>query len=481
MFRKLYRDHWLLGVFKDTMPLRKWFRFFGGAFAASLFATHKVKGQSQDPLVVSGNFWIDIQVDEGGAPESWEGSHPLSPFSLANVITGNLFTQIPIVAFSGRGLDVSLTLFHNSSSASSLLPFGYGWTHSYRWRIDIDPLTEDAILTRETGKKHRYTYDWLTDTYIPPAGIYDDLVRNSDNTWTLTFKNQTKMHFAANGRLNSIVDPNGNRVTLSYDASGRLTQVQEASGKVLSLGYQGTDTKVRTITDPRGKVWQFSYNALNDLSSITDPMGFVFSFSYDSNHRITAITDKRGKVWSYGYDANGKVVFAKHPDTGTTQISLAWDNLGVTITDQDNITVRYEKTSAGELGKVIAAFGTLNLTTTYNYDSKHNITKVTTPRNNVWQYGYDGNGNLTSVKDPLNRTTTMTYDSKNNLTSVTTPSGKTTSYEYDAKNNLIKVTDALGNITNYTYDAYGNRTSQTIKWEHDFVWLQCFWRFDFHN
>ena len=146
MFRKLYRDHWLLGVFKDTMPLRKWFRFFGGAFAASLFATHKVKGQSQDPLVVSGNFWIDIQVDEGGAPESWEGSHPLSPFSLANVITGNLFTQIPIVAFSGRGLDVSLTLFHNSSSASSLLPFGYGWTHSYRWRIDIDPFTEAAIL-----------------------------------------------------------------------------------------------------------------------------------------------------------------------------------------------------------------------------------------------------------------------------------------------------------------------------------------------
>ncbi|MDW8030048.1 MAG: hypothetical protein RMK94_16850, partial [Armatimonadota bacterium] len=208
---------------------------------------------------------------------------------------------------------------------------------------------------------------------------------------------------------------------------GRLTQVQEASGKVLSFGYSSGsggggepiesefgggslsgDPKVMTVTDPRGKVWQFFYDAYGNLNSITDPIGFSISFSYDSYRRITSITDKRGFVWQYGYDANGKVLWSKHPNTGNTQISLSWDNFGVTITDQDGVKVRYEKTSAGELGKVIVGYGTLNLTTQYAYDQDHNIVQVTTPKGNVWQYSYDGKGNLLSVTDPLGRTTTMT-------------------------------------------------------------------------
>ena len=387
MVRNLYRDHWLLGAHRDLTTRREWFRLLGSSLAASLLAA-KVKGEETFTAALA---------DEGGAPESWEGSHPLSPFSLVNVITPNLFTKIPTVSFSGRGLDVSLTIFHNSSASSSLQPFGYGWRHSYFWEIKEDWETGDAILIRDTGRKHRYTYDWLTDTYIPPAGIYDDLVKNPDGTWTLTFKNQTKMHFNASGRLTSLVDPNNNQVSLSYDANGRLTQVQEASGKVLSFGYQGSDTKVTTVTDPRGKVWQFSYDAYGNLSSITDPMGFVLSFTYDGNHRITSITDKRGFVWSYGYDANGKVVWAKHPDTANTKVSLSWDTNGVTITDQDGVKVRYEKNQKGELDKVIVGYGTLNLTTQYFYDSNHNIVQLVTPKGNVWNYTYDSKGNLTFI------------------------------------------------------------------------------------
>ncbi|WKU16488.1 DUF6531 domain-containing protein [Fervidibacter sacchari] len=386
-------------------------------------------------------------------------------------------------SLSGRGLSVSLTIFHNSASSSSLQPFGYGWTHSYNWKIQQDSQTGDAIVIRGTGRKHRYTYNAQSGTFTPPSGVYDELVRHPDGTWTLTFKDQTKMNFDGSGKLVSIVDKNGNQVTLSYDNHGRLTQVQEASGKVLSFGYANSgsegsggsggfegefgggefvDTKIRTVTDPRGKVWQFSYDAYDRLTSITDPMGFVISFSYDAYHRITSITDKRGFVWQYGYDSNGKVIWAKHPDTGNTQISISWDNIGVTITDQDGVKVRYEHNDVGELVKVITGYGTLNLTTQYAYDENHNLIQLTTPRGYVWQYGYDSKGNLTSVTDPLGRTTTMTYDEKNNLTSVTTPSGKTTHYGYDDRGNLVEVQYALGNITSYTYDAYGNRTSQTI-------------------
>jgi hypothetical protein len=167
MWRGLYRDHWLLGAYKDT--------------------------KTQSAAII---------IDEGaGSPESWEGSYPLSPFSSLNLSTGNLFTSIPIVSFSGRGLSVSLPLFHNSASSSSLQPFGYGWTHSYNWKIQRDSQTGDAIVVRGTGRKHRYTYNAQSGTFTPPAGVYDELVRHPDGTWTLTFKDQTKMHFDSSGKL----------------------------------------------------------------------------------------------------------------------------------------------------------------------------------------------------------------------------------------------------------------------------------------
>jgi len=85
MWRGLYRDHWLLGAYKDTMPRRKWLKLIGSTIAASTFIR---PSPAQKPTA------IDVTIDEGaGAPESWEGSHPLSPFSSLNLSTGNLFTN----------------------------------------------------------------------------------------------------------------------------------------------------------------------------------------------------------------------------------------------------------------------------------------------------------------------------------------------------------------------------------------------------
>jgi len=179
MVRNLYRNHWLLGAQKDTLPRRKWFRLLGSSLAASLLAS-RVKSQSARS--VSGGV---VGIEDAGAPESWEGSLPLSPFSLVNLSTGNLFTSIPLLSFSGRGLNVSLTLFHNSSAASSLQPFGYGFTHSYFWRLQQDN-DGNAIVIKGTGRKHKYTYDPETGKFLPPSGIYDDLIRHPDGTWTLT-------------------------------------------------------------------------------------------------------------------------------------------------------------------------------------------------------------------------------------------------------------------------------------------------------
>ncbi len=72
MVRKLYRNLWLLGAQKDTLPRRKWFRLVSSSLAASLFAAN-TKGQSSAPFAAP--FQL-ILVDAEGASENWEGSHP---------------------------------------------------------------------------------------------------------------------------------------------------------------------------------------------------------------------------------------------------------------------------------------------------------------------------------------------------------------------------------------------------------------------
>ncbi|MFN4180917.1 MAG: DUF6531 domain-containing protein [Armatimonadota bacterium] len=270
MWRGLYHDHFLLGAQKDTMPRRKWLRLVTSAFIASILAKEAKGKVSPTPIIAPDEI-------EASAPESREGSYRL--------------IKIPIVAYSGQRPNITLTLFYNSGSASSLQPFGYGWTHSFNWKIQQDS-QGNAILIRDTGRKHLYTYDPNSGSFIPPSGIYDELIRHPDGTWTLTFKNQTKMNFDNSGRLVSIVDRNGKQANLSYDANGRLIRVQEESGEILfSFGYQGTDTKIRTVTDLIGGVCRFSYDACGNLVSITDPLGYVRNFAYDSYHRIASIAE----------------------------------------------------------------------------------------------------------------------------------------------------------------------------------------------
>ena len=64
--------------------------------------------------------------------------------------------------------------------------------------------------------------------------FYDDLVHNGDGTWTVTMTNLDVYQFdAADGRLITITDKNGNTSTLAYtngDFPGAVTEVTDPAG-----------------------------------------------------------------------------------------------------------------------------------------------------------------------------------------------------------------------------------------------------------
>ncbi len=439
-----------------TKSIQRWQQERKGRSRPLTLAEMRVLKGGQGPIQPS---------DEAGAgvPESWEGSDPASPFSKVNVGSGNLFTSIPVAGFAGRGLDIGLTLHHNSSDLNTSAPLSAGWTHSYNITLtESQPGGGDVTVREGTGRRHTFLRN-ADGSYTHPAGVFETLVQNADGTYTLTRHSQVQLNFDSANRLSTMVDPNGNTVTLSYNAQGQLTSVTEASGKALSFAYNG-EGKLSAVTDPLNRTVSFTYDGLTGyLYTVTYPDNTTLTFTYDVQGRIWSITDPRGNVWEYDYDMDGRIVEAHHPGTGQNALrTYTWLGNGVDVTDQTNKVVGYRKNANGELSQVIIDPSGLALTSSASYDSQHNATSATNPRGYTTTTTYDNSGNALSVTDPLNRTVTMTYDNRNNPLTVTDNAGHVTQYAYDAHDNLTQVTDALNNQTTYTYDAYGNRLTQTL-------------------
>jgi RHS repeat-associated protein len=70
--------------------------------------------------------------------------------------------------------------------------------------------------------------------------------------------------------------------------------------------------------------------------------------------------------------------------------------------------------------------------TTYTFDRKGQLTKVTAPDGVHWDYGYDLRGQQTSIVDPDKGQSTMVYDDAGRIASVTDARNVTLAYQYDA-------------------------------------------------
>src|SRR5207244_11915929 len=80
----------------------------------------------------------------------------------------------------------------------------------------------------------------------------------------------------------------------------------------------------------------------------------------------------------------------------------------------------------------------------------------------VTSYTYDSKGNVTRITHPDSSYETWTYDATFNkpLTHVD-QLGHTTTYTLDSHGNTLTVTDRLGNVTTLVYNSHGQPTSIT--------------------
>ena len=453
---------------------------------------------------------ITIRVgDNDDATNFGDTSCPSKVAKPINVTNGNMYLQQTDYRLPGFGGGLEITRTYNSQMQRAGL-FGFGWSSF----LDESINAHDANFLRLNLADGRAVYlarQATTEPYLPfqAGALRGQIVKNVDDSYTLTFQDGQVHQFNAAGKLVSLVDRNNNAITLSY-TNGVPTTITDAAGRTVTLAYDGYGA-IESLSDSTGTIatythwfWgilsgvayadgsQFNFATIfvgNNivLGTVTDALGNVLeSHTYDSQLRAltsevagngtekytlnyvsateTDVTDALNHVTKYFYNTSkGRNVVTRVEGScscGNAQIQT-WDydnDLNVTAkTDALTHTTSYTYDASGNRLTETDATGTV----TYTYNSLGEVLTRTDQMNGVTTNTYNAQGNLLTTNDALNKTTTFTYDSHGQLLTATDPRNNATTFSYDASGNLTGRTDALNNQTNIAHDARGRVTSVT--------------------
>jgi RHS repeat-associated protein len=267
----------------------------------------------------------------------------------------------------------------------------------------------------------------------------------------------------ANKRVSRIDYPDGGFETFTYNGFGQVLTHRLTSGGIENFGYdEGLPTArgLRTSYTPP------------PTESDGDPSLHPTRYHYDSMDRVYSVTDPRGNISRFQYNARGQITRVTHMDDKFVQVG--YDNYGNRASVTDELLNPPTIYTYDDYNRVLSVENPLGKTTTVNYahdwtnpylHTTRNPKYVNSPLNKNVVFGYDENlrraYKVDALSTPDEAWTLFGYDAAGNLTSVTDPRGKLTSSGYDERNRQTSVTDALNFTTTVTYDATNNKKGVT--------------------
>jgi RHS repeat-associated protein len=338
----------------------------------------------------------------------------------------------------------------------------------------------------------------------------------------------TSMTYDTAGNQLSIRDPNNVGADMVYNALGRNIQQTDTTGSIAKTTYDRAGNAVKQ-TDAKNKDTLIVFDARGRRKSTTDRNNATTTFTYTALSQLASITDAESQTTSYTYDARGLRLTETYPDhtsgstigqTGYGMVTFVYDKadrverkqdqLGDTvafnydlvgrltsrnyrtaanspsgaIADTDTFTydrmgristavngrysntVSYTYDPAGRKASESLAINAKTYTTSVEYNSREELTKITLPDNTISERSYHATGVLHQLKLDGSIVSTRTYDDGHRQTGETLGNGVTETRTYANDNLLMGISyggsgTAIGNLS-YTWDANKNKTSETI-------------------
>ncbi|MGK0361683.1 MAG: RHS repeat-associated protein, partial [Bradymonadia bacterium] len=274
------------------------------------------------------------------------------------------------------------------------------------------------------------------------------------------------------GRITRMTDPRGGVVTYAYDAAGDLARVVDQAGGEQQYNYDDNHT-LAEIIDPAGNpMVRSEYDDAGRKTVDIDALGNRTEYAYDLDGRERTVTDRRGGVNRYVYDAIGQVTERENPGGGVMRMTYNVDGQLVTEELAPDQSFDYAYDAAGnqrevtdlrgvrhqfswQQGQLVEAVDALGHRIAVVRDAQGRVTDVTNASGGTVRIAYDAGGNRASVTDAMGGATQFTYDALGNVASKAGPGGFARVYEYDAAANLTSMFDSAGELYEFEYDAVG--------------------------
>ncbi|MFT3779450.1 MAG: RHS repeat-associated core domain-containing protein [Ottowia sp.] len=398
------------------------------------------------------------------------------------------------------------------------------WYLNDRWAdlvLQPDPLggvlavsRADRIYTR-VGSGGAATYSFDENNYVKAIAHADGQVSG----WQWYDREGNTIDYDAAGRMLGWANQAGVKVSLERDAQGQISGVKDHQGRqALTVEYSaglpvkvsdasgrsvrydwslpaGAPAQLTQVTDARGGVWRYTYNAAGYIQSRTDPEGGQISLSYMTQPARLAAGGgsvgggSSGSAGSGGGGSGGGVDTGGPRPIGSTKISIPPAIRVASLTDEvgaaTNYRIDYDRVRREYLVGIQQPGGTIQ---NLRYDIRGRLLqdtldgvdrsivsqdsptqeRITDARGLVTTIQYDSAAARRPIKTihPDGSQESSTYDPiYNRRTSHTNALGIVSTWAYDAKGNVTEYVEAKGKpeqrTTRYTYDQYGQMLTRT--------------------
>ncbi|QNP48902.1 RHS repeat protein [Diaphorobacter aerolatus] len=316
---------------------------------------------------------------------------------------------------------------------------------TYQWNVERQLITQIVAASNraEAQSTQIEWHDTLSlPTKITEAGRTTKLSYNNGGdlsgslvTDTVSGKSYSSAWaYNPNGLPYSYTDAAGQTV-FGYDTKGNLNKITDPQGRISQYTHDGAG-RILTATDPSGRKRAYSYNPRGQLTSYSDG-SLLTTLTYLPNDKLGTITFANGYAIAYQYD-------------GARRISNWTDNRGnsgqYTLDQWDNRTNESIRDSAANVALLVQR--SINSINRVSSETLGGIQSTTLT--------YDANGDLATASNGLGQTTAVAVDGLRRLTKITNPLSNSAVLSYDQLNAVTQAKDFKGLATNYTRDALGN-------------------------
>ncbi|MHA3081857.1 LysM peptidoglycan-binding domain-containing protein [Acinetobacter sp. ANC 5383] len=373
-----------------------------------------------DALSLNGNTWT---VTDGASlvREVYEYNPVLKTGRLVAVNDNNGTNCIYSYDASDRLVSIKDL---NSTSLNELI-YNYDGTSNRVKRIDTK-------ANGVTNQNVYYEYDSLNRL----SKVITDLTPSDNSITDQNVYTTTYSYELSSSRITAITQSDGTSVQFSYEFDSvsntyRVKTFKDSQG-LTTFNYAANKT---TVTNSLNEVWEYNYDANQQLISVKNSNTEVSSFSYDNQGNVIAVIDNEGNKLTYRYDSNGNLIEEYNHTGKAVKYSYINTSQLATITEFSNLA------SKDMNGNWVLPTGDAKNTNSI-YDSSQRLRFVISSEGSVSEYLYNTKGQLTGKAN---------YQSQYNIA---------TGFAYTTVETWSKV-NTRNQFSSYDYDIFGNIKRET--------------------